>query len=123
MDNSITFTPAELMGLIIGVATAIITISTACGVIINVIKKTREPEKKQDERIANCEARLDKMDAVIEKFQGFFSNDDRRFREIEEGNKKTQKALLALLKYSLNGNDKSALIEAERSLEEYLINK
>lgn len=123
MDNVISFTPAELIGLIIGIATAIITISTATGVIINVIRKTKEPEKKQDERIANCEARLDKLDLVIEKFQGFFSNDDRRFREIEEGNKKTQKALLALLKYSLNGNDKTALIEAERSLEEYLINR
>lgn len=87
------------------------------------IRKTKEPEKKQDERISNCEARLDKLDLVIEKFQGFFSNDDRRFKEIEEGNKKTQKALLALLKYSLNGNDKTALIEAERSLEEYLINR
>lgn len=123
MDNVISFTPAELIGLIIGIATAIITISTATGVIINVIRKTKEPEKKQDERISNCEARLDKLDLVIEKFQGFFSNDDRRFREIEEGNKKTQKALLALLKYSLNGNDKTALIEAERSLEEYLINR
>lgn len=123
MDNVISFTPAELIGLIIGIATAIITISTATGVIINVIKKTKEPEKKQDERISNCEARLDKLDLVIEKFQGFFSNDDRRFKEIEEGNKKTQKALLALLKYSLNGNDKTALIEAERSLEEYLINR
>ena len=123
MDNVITFTPAELIGLIIGIATAIITISTATGVIINVIRKTKEPEKKQDERISNCEARLDKLDLVIEKFQGFFSNDDRRFREIEEGNKKTQKALLALLKFSLNGNDKQSLIEAERSLEEYLINR
>lgn len=123
MDNVISFTPAELIGLIIGIATAIITISTATGVIINVIRKTKEPEKKQDERISNCEARLDKLDLVIEKFQGFFSNDDRRFKEIEEGNKKTQKALLALLKYSLNGNDKTALIEAERSLEEYLINR
>lgn len=123
MDNTITFTPAELIGLIIGIATAIITISTACGVIINVVRKTREPEKKQDERISNCEARLDKLDLVIEKFQGFFSNDDRRFKEIEEGNKKTQKALLALLKFSLNGNDKQSLIEAERSLEEYLINR
>ena len=123
MNNTITFTPAELIGLIIGIATAIITISTACGVIINVVRKTREPEKKQDERISNCEARLDKLDLVIEKFQGFFSNDDRRFKEIEEGNKKTQKALLALLKFSLNGNDKQSLIEAERSLEEYLINR
>ncbi|WP_407461643.1 hypothetical protein [Methanobrevibacter sp.] len=119
MDTVIQFTPAQLIVL----AGAIITISTACGVIVNLISKLKEPEKKQDERIGHCEERLNKMDAVIEKFQGYFSNDDRRFKEIEEGNKITQTALLALLKHSLNGNDTKALREAEKSLEEYLINK
>ena len=118
MDTVIQFTPAQL----IAIAGAIITISTACGVIVNLISKLKEPEK-QDERIEHCEERLNKMDAVIEKFQGYFSNDDRRFKEIEEGNKITQTALLALLKHSINGNDTKALREAEKSLEEYLINK
>ena len=67
--------------------------------------------------------KLDKMDVIVEKFQGYFSNDDRRFKEIEEGNKITQTALLALLKHSINGNDTKALKEAEKSLEDYLINK
>lgn len=119
MDTVIQFTPAQL----IAIATAIITISTACGIIVNLISKVKEPEKKQDERIKACENRLDKLDVIIEKFQGYFSNDDRRFKEIEEGNKITQTALLALLKHSINGNDTKALREAEKSLEEYLINK
>ena len=119
MDTVIQFTPAQIMAL----AGAIITISTAIGVIINLISKAKEPERKQDERISSCESRLNKMDVIIEKFQGFFSNDDRRFKEIEEGNKITQTALLALLKHSINGNDTKALKDAEKSLEEYLINK
>lgn len=119
MDATITFTPAQ----IIAFATAVITLSTAIGIIINLISKAREPERKQDERLSAVENRLDKMDIIIEKFQGFFSNDDRRFKEIEEGNKITQTALLALLKHSINGNDTKALREAEKSLEEYLINK
>ena len=119
MDVVIQFTPAQL----IAIATAIITISTAVCVLINLFSKLKEPEKKQDERISAVETRLDKMDVIIEKFQGYFSNDDRRFKEIEEGNKITQTALLALLKHSINGNDTKALKEAEKSLEEYLINK
>ena len=119
MDTEITFTTAQL----IAYATAIITISSAIGIIINLLAKLKEPEKKQDERITSLEARMDKMDLIIEKFSGFFSNDDRRFKEIEEGNKITQTALLALLKHSINGNDTKALREAEKSLEEYLINK
>lgn len=119
MDTMIQFTPAQLLAY----AGAIITISTAIGIIINLITKLREPEKKRDDRISHCEERLNKMDAIVEKFQGYFSNDDKRFKEIENGNRITQTALLALLKHSLNGNDTKALKEAEKSLEEYLINR
>ena len=40
MDTVISFTPAQMIAL----ATAIITISTAIGVVINIISKAREPE-------------------------------------------------------------------------------
>ena len=119
MDTVIQFTPAQVLVY----AGAIITISTAIGVIINLINKAREPERKQDERIKACEDRLDKHDGVIDKFQGYFDNDDKRLRAIDEGNKITQTALLALLKHALNGNDTEALKVAEKNLEEYLINK
>ena len=119
MDTVIQFTPAQL----VTIAAAIITVSAAVGVIVNLITKLKEPEKKQNDRIQHCEERLDKMDAIVEKFQSYFSNDDRRFKEIEEGNKITQTALLALLKHSINGNDTKALKEAEKSVEDYLINK
>lgn len=119
MDTVIQFTPAQLIAL----ASAIIVLSTACGVIVNIINKAREPEKKQDERIKACEDRLDKMDGILEKFQGFLDNDDKRLKAIDEGNKITQTALLALLKHALNGNDTDALKVAEKNLEEYLINK
>ena len=119
MDTVIQFTPAQL----IAIAAAIITVSGAVGVLANLFTKLREPETKQNERIHNCEERLARIDVIIDKFQGYFSNDDRRFKEIEEGNKITQTALLALLKHSINGNDTKALKEAEKSLEDYLINK
>lgn len=119
MDTIIQFTPAQL----IAIAAAIITVAGAVGVLANLFAKLKEPEKKQNDRIQHCEERLDKMDVIVEKFQSYFSNDDRRFKEIEEGNKITQTALLALLKHSINGNDTKALKEAEKSLEDYLINK
>lgn len=119
METVIQFTPAQLVTL----AAAVITIASAVGVVINLITRLKEPETKQNERISHCEERLNKMDVILEKFQGYFSNDDRRFKEIEEGNKITQTALLALLKHSINGNDTKSLKEAEKNLEDYLINK
>ena len=123
MDNIISFTPAQLIALILAVCGAIVTISAALGVIVKAIEKARAPEKERDKRLDDHEKRLNAHDEIIEKFREYFDNDDRRFKEIEKSNKITQAALLALLKHSLNGNDTASLKEAEKSLEEYLIDK
>ena len=123
MDKEIIFTPAELTALILGICAAIVTISAAVGVIIKVIEGLRAPEKQQNERLDKIDKRLDSHDEIIEKFKEFFTNDDNRFKAIEKSNKITQTALLAILKHSLNGNDLESLKKAEKSLEEYLIEK
>ena len=123
MDNLISFTPAQLIALILAVCGAIVTISAAIGVIAKALDKARAPEKEQNERLDAHEKRLNAHDEIIERFKEYFDNDDRRFKAIEKSNKITQSALLALLKHSLNGNDTASLKEAEKSLEEYLIEK
>ena len=123
MNNTITFTPAQLISIILGICAAIVTISAAIGVIIKAIEKARAPENEQNKRLDNIDHRLDDIDKTILKFREYFTNDDNRFKAIEKSNKITQTALLALLKHSLNGNDIEALKTAEKSLEEYLIDK
>ncbi len=123
MNNVIQFTPAQLIALILSVCAAIVTISAAIGVIAKALDKAKAPEKEQNERLDAHEKRLNAHDEIIEKFKEYFDNDDRRFKEIEKSNKITQSALLALLKYSLNGNDTESLKKAEESLENYLIDK
>lgn len=123
MDNVIEFTPAQLVALILGVCGAIVTIAAAIGAVAKLIDKMRAPERKQNERLDDHEKRLNAHDEIIEKFQNFFSNDDKRFKEIEKSNKVTQSALLALLKFNINGDDKKSLQDAEKDLEKYLLNK
>lgn len=123
MDGTVTFTPTELIALILGLCTSIVTISAAIGVIIKVVDKAKAPEKEQNNRLDLIEKRLEDIDKTIATFREYFTNDDNRFKAIEKSNKITQTALLALLKFSLNGNDKESLREAEKSLEEYLVNK
>ena len=123
MNNIITFTPAQLIALILSVCAAIVTISAAIGVIAKGLDKARAPEKEQNKRLDDCEKRLNSLDEIVERFKEYFDNDDKRFKAIEKSNKITQSALLALLKHSLNGNDTESLKEAEKSLEEYLIEK
>lgn len=123
MENTISFTPAQLISIILGICAAIVTISAAIGVILKAVDKARAPEEEQNKRLDNIDKRLDNIDETIAKFKEYFTNDDNRFKMIEKSNKVTQTALLALLKHSLNGNDIDALKTAEKSLEEYLIDK
>ena len=109
--------------MILAICGAIITISAAIGVIARAIDKAKAPEAVQNQRLDTIDRRLDEVDKTLATFREYFTNDDNRFKAIERSNKVTQSALLALLKHSLNGNDTESLKEAERSLEEYLIDK
>lgn len=123
METVISFTPAQLIALILSICGTIVTISAAIGVIVKALDKARAPEREQNKRLDDHDKRLGALEEIAVKFREYFDNDDRRFKEIEKSNKVTQAALLALLKFSLNGNDKESLKNAEKSLEEYLIEK
>ena len=123
MDNVIQFTPAQLIALILSVCAAIVTISAAIGVIAKALDKAKAPEREQNARLDDHEKRLNAHDEIIETFRTYFANDDRRFKAIEKSNKITQSALLALMKHALNDGDISNLKNAEKQLEDYLIEK
>lgn len=123
MNNTISFTTAELVSMILGVCAAIVTISAAIGVIAKAIDKAKQPEAQQNARLEAIEKRLDDIDKTLTKHGEFLTNDDNRFKAIEKSNKITQASLLALLKHALNGNDINSLRDAEKNLEEYLLEK
>jgi len=123
MDNVISFTPAELVAFITAIGGAILTMGGVVALIVNLVKKVRAPEVKQDERITALEEKQKEFEDVIATFRQYFTNDDNRFKAIEKSNKITQGALLALLKHALNGNDIGSLQDAEKQLEAYLIDK
>ena len=91
--------------------------------IFKLVNRVKAPEIKQNERISALETRLKAVEEKNKEFSQYFINDDRRFKAIERSNKITQSALLALLKHSINGNDTESLKKAEKSLEEFLIEK
>lgn len=123
MDNVIQFTPAELIAVIISICGAITAIGAVVTLLVKIVDKIKAPEKAQDKRIELIEIKLDAHEKILEKYQEFFTNDDNRFKSIEKSSKITQGALLALLKHALNGNDVKSLKDAEKALEDYLIDK
>lgn len=80
------------------------------------MKFAGSPNRSQNQR-------LDALEKWKEQVDGRLTTGDLHFREIDNGNRITQKAILALMKHAINGNDIDELKKAEKSLEEYLVEK
>lgn len=112
MNASIVFTPSQVLAF----CSAIAVISGAVHVLMDFIYKLSAPNKLQNKRLDNIELRLDKHDEI-------FKNDLHRFEEIDAGSRVTQRAILALLSHSIDGNEVAELREAKKELQEYLIKR
>ena len=107
------------MGQISQVITAlqlIISSATVITLIYGLMKFAGSPNKTQNQR-------LDALEKWREQVDDRLTTGDNHFRAIDYGNRITQKAILALMKHAINGNDVDELKRAEKSLEEYLVEK
>lgn len=116
-------TPEEFWTLLLACCSALITISAAVSIVISAIKKLKEPENAQNNEIQALKNDVIEIRAQLKVHDEYFGNDNRRLSSIEEGNRVTQRALLALMSHAINGNDVDKLKKAESELKEYLINK
>jgi predicted negative regulator of RcsB-dependent stress response len=120
-DGALTI--QEFWTILMAGCSALITLSAAAVIVINAIKKLREPENVQNKQIEELRGLYQSVDARLKIHEEYFNNDKKKISAIEEGNRVTQKALLALMSHAINGNDVDKLKEAENSLREYLINR
>ena len=127
MENQIVTTPQEVINAILALCGAIITISAALTVIIKAIDKARQPNKRQDERIAALEENVQKIEDRLKLGNVRFQSDSDRMTQIEtdvkEANKVIIEGLQALTAHAIDGNNTDNLYEAKRRLDDYLIGK
>ena len=83
-------------------------------------KALKEPTRALEARIAAMETLINQK---FISYDSHFDSDLRRLESIEEGNRVTQKVLLALVSHALDGNDIEGLREAKKDMEQYLINR
>lgn len=112
MDTMIAFTPAQVVAF----CSAIVVISGAVHVLINLTSKMTAPNKLQN-------ARLDAIEGKIDKHEELLKRDLLRFENVDEANRVTQRAILALLSHGIDGNNTDELKQAKKELQEYLIKR
>ena len=95
---------------------AIVLIGNAVEKIGKAVAAARKPNEQQDAAIRGLEVR---MEAVERKLV----NDKTRLDAYEDGMRVSQQALLALLDYSLDGNNIKQMEEAKNAIQKHLLNK
>lgn len=127
MNTVISFTPAQLVSVLLAICAGIITILTAVNLVNSWLEKRRakknKPEDDQNERIKRIEELLVEYNKKFEQYDMFLKNDNRRLSAIEESIKIDRRGFLALIKHAIDGNDIESLKASRKELEDYLLNK
>ena len=109
-------TPEMIWSCVLAAASAFVLLSNAFEKAVKAFKAAKAPNVKQDERISDLEKWKEKVDRRL-------SNDDDRLRDIEKGDRATQRALLALLDHGIDGNNIKQMQDAKEELQNHLINR
>jgi hypothetical protein len=116
MNTPIMLTPSDILGIFLGACAVITATAGAVGVIYSIINKAKAPNRVQNERLDKHEEWLKKHDALLD-------NDNKRLKQLEDGNKIIQRALLELLKHGIDGNDVDGMRKVRDDLQQYLIDR
>lgn len=124
MNNPIMLTPHDLVNIILAVAAAIITLSGAGMVVMNVAKKIKEPENNQNVRISALEEEVHSIHERLKlgnvRFQSDMERMDKMERSFKEINVVIIESLQALTAHAIDGNNTQALITSKNRLDAYL---
>jgi hypothetical protein len=123
MNHPMIFTASDVANMVVWICGAICAVAAAAGVIAKVVERMKKPNQDQNARLDEHDKHLGAIDARFEEYDRSFGNDKKRIDAIEEGNRVTQQALLALLSHAINGNDMDALKTAESALRDYLVRR
>lgn len=106
----------EIWPAILAVASAIVLLSQAAEKIGKAIQAAKAPNTQQNER-------LDKLERHMEEVDSYLAKDKERLNNIEDGNRATQRAILALLDHGIDGNNIKQMQDAKEALQNHLINR
>ena len=106
----------NLWALLLAGASALVLLVNAVEKIVKIRKAAKAPNAHQD-------ARLDALEAWRKEVDSKLLRDNERLAAIEEGDRVSQVALLALLDHGLDGNNVKQMQDAKERLQTHLINR
>lgn len=113
MEN---LTPAEIWAAVLAVVSGFLLLANAAEKIVKAWKAAKAPNDHQNERLDALETWRKEVDSKL-------TADNNRLGDIDDGNRVTQRALLALLDHGIDGNNIEQMQHAKEELQNHLINR
>ena len=117
MEN---ITLAEFLAIVLAIASGFLLLANAAEKIINAWKAWKAPSVQQN---TQQNQRLDALEKWQIEVDRKLLRDNERLASIEESDRASQRALLALLAHGIDGNNIEQMQHAKEALETYLINR
>ena len=108
--------PGMLWTILLSAASAVVLLATSADKVAAIIKACKAPNAAQD-------ARLDALEEWKRNVDSKLDRDNSRLEDIEAGDRAIQRALLALLDHSIDGNNITQMQDAKQELQNHLINR
>jgi hypothetical protein len=128
MNDTIAFTPGEIIQLILTIAGFIVAIDAAIVVVISWWHRAHRPEEVQDARLDALEEAVRILkDEEVPKMKRAYYDKSAELTAYEDDNKKFQKVMVkslqALTEHAINNDNEEQLKQAMQSLNDYLVDK
>jgi hypothetical protein len=109
-------TAENLWALLLAGASALVLLANAGEKVAKIVQTLKAPNANQDKR-------LDELEDWRESVDRMLASDKKHLENIDEGNRATQRALLALLDHGIDGNNIKQMQAAKDELRSYLISR
>lgn len=127
MNDPIMLTPHDIWNIILAICGGIVAVSAAFAVVIRLIEHFKQPDKRQDGRIASLEKEVESINTRLRDGDRHFEDYDTQLKELEAGLKKRDKVMIeslqVLIEHSIDNNNISGLKEQKHKIDKFLLEK
>lgn len=113
MHHEFVFTPSDLYRIILAMAGFIVSVAAAVKVITDIIKKAKEPDKIQNDRITSLEGRVTTLETSMQHMT-------KHQRKAEECWVLYMEAMLDIMDHMIYGNHTDQLKQTQKKMREYM---
>lgn len=107
---------SQIWAVVAWIAAAVVLLANAVEKIVAAVRTAKAPNDRMANRVGDLEKWRSDVDQRLVRGNTHFDT-------IDEGNRVTQRALLALLAHGIDGNNTEQMKEAKKALETHLINR